>query len=280
MAERTRPRDSERQDDAGSRLRWSGCGRRRSAAAVRQAGTDREHVGPVYLTHRLIGRKRGLVLLLASVAWSPPVPAPEGGRVMGRLRTGLSVVHAGRVGNEYFMTKGHFHAVIDTAETYSCDAEDLATVFTYPADAGHDYGAIERQGFRKRVVSADGGYRVIDNKTRPTMCFFGVTTALSSIMKVFPLWMKELGREEVVMEGVDFALHDDPRNYRRAVAQIKYHPLSLGALVTTHRSICWKRPATCSTTSTPMRWPAPRYPASPKMGRCWPAMPRTRSPPG
>jgi len=40
--------------------------------------------------------------------------------VAGELRTGLSVIHPGRVGNEYFMTKGHFHAVIDTAETYYC----------------------------------------------------------------------------------------------------------------------------------------------------------------
>ena len=196
--------------------------------------------------------------------------------VAGELRTGLSVVHAGRVGNEYLMTKGHFHAVVDTAETYYCvkgrgvllmenaqgdwaveelvpgravyvapgwahrsintgDEEDLVTLFTYPANAGHDYGTIERQGFRKRVVSGDGGYRLIDNKTRPTMYFFGVTTAKSSIMKVFPLWMKELGREEVILEGVDFELHDDPRNYRRAVEQIKYDPLCLGALVTTHK---------------------------------------------
>jgi glucose-6-phosphate isomerase len=40
--------------------------------------------------------------------------------VAGELRTGLSVVHPGSVGSEYFMTKGHFHAVIDTAETYYC----------------------------------------------------------------------------------------------------------------------------------------------------------------
>ena len=40
--------------------------------------------------------------------------------VAGELRTGLSVVHAGHVGGEYFMTKGHFHAVVDTAETYYC----------------------------------------------------------------------------------------------------------------------------------------------------------------
>jgi len=67
------------------------------------------------------------------------------------------------------------------------------------------------------------------------MYFLGVTTTQSSIMKLFPLWMKELGREEVVIEGVDLQLHDDPRNYRRAVAQIKFDPLSLGALVTTHK---------------------------------------------
>jgi shikimate 5-dehydrogenase len=54
-------------------------------------------------------------------------------------------------------------------------------------------------------------------------------------MKVFPLWMKVLGREEVVIEGVDCKIHDEPDVYRRAVAQIKFDPLSLGALVTTHK---------------------------------------------
>lgn len=75
----------------------------------------------------------------------------------------------------------------------------------------------------------------IVTKTVPTFYFIGVTTGKSSIMKVFPLWMKVLGREEVVMEGVDCKIHDEPEAYRRAVAQIKYDPLSLGALVTTHK---------------------------------------------
>jgi len=75
----------------------------------------------------------------------------------------------------------------------------------------------------------------ITTKSVPTFYFIGVTTGKSSIMKVFPLWMKVLGREEVVMEGVDCKIHDDPEAYRRAVAQIKYDPLSLGALVTTHK---------------------------------------------
>jgi shikimate dehydrogenase len=72
-------------------------------------------------------------------------------------------------------------------------------------------------------------------KTVPTLYFIGVTTTKSSIMKVFPLWMKVLGREEVVMEGIDCKIHDEPEAYRRAVAQIKLDPLSLGALVTTHK---------------------------------------------
>jgi shikimate 5-dehydrogenase len=72
-------------------------------------------------------------------------------------------------------------------------------------------------------------------KSVPTFYFIGVTTGKSSIMKVFPLWMKVLGREDVVMEGVDCKIHDEPEVYRKAVAQIKYDALSLGALVTTHK---------------------------------------------
>jgi shikimate dehydrogenase len=75
----------------------------------------------------------------------------------------------------------------------------------------------------------------IITKSVPTFYFIGVTTKKSSIMKVFPLWMKVLGREEVVMEGVDLKIHDTPEAYRAATAQIKVDPLSLGALVTTHK---------------------------------------------
>ena len=38
----------------------------------------------------------------------------------GELLNGLSIVHPGKVGNEYFMTKGHFHTVLETAEVYHC----------------------------------------------------------------------------------------------------------------------------------------------------------------
>lgn len=75
----------------------------------------------------------------------------------------------------------------------------------------------------------------IIKKEVPTFYFIGVTTKQSSIMKVFPLWMIDLGYEDVVIEGWDCKIHDEPDKYREAVAQIKFDPLSLGALVTTHK---------------------------------------------
>lgn len=75
----------------------------------------------------------------------------------------------------------------------------------------------------------------ITHKTVPTFYFVGVTTGKSSIMKVFPLWMRVLGRPDIVLEGIDCKIHDDPEIYRQAVAQIKYDENSLGGLVTTHK---------------------------------------------
>ena len=40
--------------------------------------------------------------------------------IPGELLHGISIVHPGKVGNEYYMTKGHFHTVLDTAEVYYC----------------------------------------------------------------------------------------------------------------------------------------------------------------
>lgn len=124
--------------------------------------------------------------------------------VEGELLMGVSIVHPGKVGNEFFMTKGHFHSVLDTAEVYYClrgegfmvmetpegytsveplspgtvlyvpprwahrsvctsRQEDLVTFFAYPGNAGHDYGTIEQQGFRKLVVEGSNGPEIIDN---------------------------------------------------------------------------------------------------------------------
>jgi glucose-6-phosphate isomerase len=122
----------------------------------------------------------------------------------GDLAFGTSIVYPGKVGSEYYMTKGHFHTILDTAEVYYClngygmmlmenpegvveyqemrpgkavyvpgryahrsinlsDSETLVTFFVFRADAGHNYGTIEEQGFRKLVVASDEGYKVIDN---------------------------------------------------------------------------------------------------------------------
>jgi glucose-6-phosphate isomerase len=129
------------------------------------------------------------------------VKRPE---IAGELLQGISIVHPGKVGDEFFMTKGHFHSELDTAEVYYClqgeglmvmetpegewaveklipekvlyvpprwahrsvntsRNEDLVTFFVYPGNAGHDYGSIEKQGFRKLVVEREGEVQVIDN---------------------------------------------------------------------------------------------------------------------
>lgn len=129
------------------------------------------------------------------------VKRPE---IAGEILMGISIVHPGKVGKEFYMTKGHFHSVIDTAEVYYClrgegfmvmetpegdtsvealspgkvlyvpprwahrsvctsRQEDLVTFFAYPGNAGHDYGTIERQGFRKLVVEGETGPEIIDN---------------------------------------------------------------------------------------------------------------------
>jgi glucose-6-phosphate isomerase len=124
--------------------------------------------------------------------------------VEGEILMGVSIVHPGKVGREFFMTKGHFHSVLETAEVYLCmkgegfmvmenpegessvealspgkvlyvpprwahrsvctsRQEDLVTFFSYPANAGHDYGTIEQRGFRKLVVEGMAGIAIIDN---------------------------------------------------------------------------------------------------------------------
>jgi glucose-6-phosphate isomerase len=124
--------------------------------------------------------------------------------IAGELLHGLSIVHPGKVGDEYYMTKGHFHTVTETAEIYYClkgtgmmvmetpegdwavkplipnsvlyvpprwahrsvntgRVDDLVTFFVYPGNAGHDYGSIETQGFRKLVVERRGAPEIVDN---------------------------------------------------------------------------------------------------------------------
>lgn len=70
---------------------------------------------------------------------------------------------------------------------------------------------------------------------RPTLYFIGVTTRSSSIMKVFPAWAELLQLGDVEIKGIDFPPGAPAAHYREAVEFIKNDPLSLGALVTTHK---------------------------------------------
>ena len=123
--------------------------------------------------------------------------------IPGELIHGMSIVHPGKVGKEYFMTKGHFHSILDTAELYHClkghgymmletlegefcakeltpnavlhvpgkwahrsinvGEEDFVTFMIAPADSGHDYATIEKKGFRKLLIEENGKPEIIDN---------------------------------------------------------------------------------------------------------------------
>jgi len=66
------------------------------------------------------------------------------------------------------------------------------------------------------------------------MYFIGVTTRQSSIMRVFPKWSEILGLGAEIV-GYDAPIHAPPEVYRAIVQHIKSDPLSMGALVTTHK---------------------------------------------
>ncbi len=38
----------------------------------------------------------------------------------GNVAYGTTILRPGRIGDEYYLTKGHFHTVLDTAEVYYC----------------------------------------------------------------------------------------------------------------------------------------------------------------
>jgi glucose-6-phosphate isomerase, archaeal len=127
-----------------------------------------------------------------------PVPVSN-----SNLASSTTVIEPGKVGEEFFMTKGHFHAERDRAEIYvglagegrlvmateegrphveeirpgtvsyvpgrwahrtvNVGSEPLVFFAVYPADAGYDYATIEREGFPVCVVERDGAAEVVGN---------------------------------------------------------------------------------------------------------------------
>ncbi len=66
------------------------------------------------------------------------------------------------------------------------------------------------------------------------MYFIGVTTAQSTINRVFPAWARALGLT-AELRGIDIPLDATPAAYRDVVAVIKRDPNIAGALVTSHK---------------------------------------------
>jgi glucose-6-phosphate isomerase len=129
--------------------------------------------------------------------------ATENPAVVGQLRYSTTVIRPGKVGDEYFMTKGHYHAMGDRVELYygllgegylllqtpegevniqpmkpgvlafvppywghrtlNVGVENFVFLAVYPADAGYDYKTIEDQGFAAIVVERDGQPQVVPN---------------------------------------------------------------------------------------------------------------------
>ena len=114
----------------------------------------------------------------------------------GQLVMCTTILQAGRVGDEYYMTKGHYHAKREAGEVYlglrgrgllvmqagdrfatlqmgpgvaayvppywahrtvNTGDEPLIFFAVYPGDAGHDYETIAREGFPQRVLHGDDG---------------------------------------------------------------------------------------------------------------------------
>ena len=71
--------------------------------------------------------------------------------------------------------------------------------------------------------------------TTPTLYFIGVTTGQSSIVPIFPKWAKLLGLGPARLAGVDVPIGASPDIYQHIVRFIKHDPLSMGALITTHK---------------------------------------------
>lgn len=121
----------------------------------------------------------------------------------GHIIYSTTIISPGKVGNEYFMSKGHFHVKEDTAEIYLClegegyllmqtrkgrvstihmkpgilgyippywghrtintGNKEFAFLTFSPGDAGHNYEVIQKCGFAKIMLEEDGRAVLKDN---------------------------------------------------------------------------------------------------------------------
>jgi glucose-6-phosphate isomerase len=121
----------------------------------------------------------------------------------GQLRYSTTVIYPGKIGDEYFFTKGHYHAKGECAEIYTgitgtglllmqtregeihtiemtrgvaayvppfwahrtinVGSDNFAFYACYPADAGYDYAAIADKGFASLVLERNSKPTLVPN---------------------------------------------------------------------------------------------------------------------
>jgi len=88
----------------------------------------------------------------------------------GDLAFGCSKVHPGKVGKEYYMTKGHFHTVLDTGEVYYCLAGHGYMMLENPEG---DWSALELRSGKAVYVPRRYAHRSINvDPVEPLVTFF------------------------------------------------------------------------------------------------------------
>ncbi len=88
----------------------------------------------------------------------------------GDLAFGAGKLYPGTVGNEYYMTKGHFHEVLETAEVYlGLKGEGLLMI---ESPDGSDWRVLELTPGRAVYVPKGYAHRTVNTGTIPLEYFF------------------------------------------------------------------------------------------------------------
>ena len=90
--------------------------------------------------------------------------------VAGELLHGISIVHPGKVGDEFYMTKGHYHTVLETAEIYYILKGNGYMVMETPEG---DYAVEELSAHKVLYVPPRWAHRSVNiNKDEDLVMFF------------------------------------------------------------------------------------------------------------
>jgi len=83
---------------------------------------------------------------------------------------------------------------------------------------------------------------VMINNNKSVFYFIGVSTSRSSVMSLFPEWIRELDLPPAEIAGYDIELNGPAEKYRSIVRKIKENDKIVGALVTSHKMDVFKHP--------------------------------------